>query len=287
MRRELAVADAAALALAQIAAIAVAWWLLVGKTHSGDPRSANIVLVVAQLALLTAAFAPTGLMLAQIFFAADKDLQESIATKRRTDMFIAALAVWGYLHVASMIVLRSEFRLWLPVSRYMDVIVVAVMANLACLLCLRAGGLGRLLARIAVPAVAAFAAITLLAAPLPLHYLQWNASRLKQAEGVIAATAREHDATAIARADASILPFPDRAYLEAKLADEKVRHILGDRVGSRTEPAAFVRASRGFEQTIADHAAASSIAVVAIASLLLALARAPAGGAAKAAPKTG
>jgi len=287
MRRELPTADAAALAFPQIAAMVLAWLLLAGKMHSGDPRPIDATLVLAQLALLTTAFVPTGLMLAQIFFGTDADSQNAAAAARRqTDMFIAALALWGYLHVVSMIVLRSEFRLWLPISRYMDVIVVAIMANLACWLRLRASGLGRLLSWIAVPAVVSFAVITVLAAPLPLYFLQWRADRLRQAEALIAVTVRDHDTTAIARADSSILPFPDRAYLETKLADENVRHILGDRVGSRTESAAFVRASRDIERAMTDHGIALSIATIALASMLLVFARRSASNGAETAQET-
>jgi len=287
MRRELPTADAAALALAQIAAMVLALLLMAGKTHSGDPRPVDAALVLAQLALLTMAFVPTGLMLAQIFSGAGTNSQ-NVATvaRRQIDMFIAALAVWGYLHVLSMIVLRSEFRLWLPISRYMDVIVVAILANLACWLRLRASGFGRLWSRTAVPAVASFAVITVLAAPLPLYFLQWRADRLTQAEALIAATVRDHDATAIARADSSILPFPDRAYLETKLADENVRHILGDRVGSRTQPAAFVRVSRDIERVMMDHGIVLSIVAVAVALVLFTLARRPARNGAETAQET-
>lgn len=272
VRRELPTVDAAVLASAQAAAAALAWALMAGRTHSGDARPVDAALAFVQIALLTAAFVPTGAMLARLVSERGGNVQAAVASAWRTDAFIAALAAWGYLHVLSMILLRSEFRLWLPISRYMDVIAVALMANFACLLRLDARALGRALSRLAVSAVAGFAAVAVLAAPLPLHYLRWNAERLARAEALIGAAVRDHDATAVARADALILPFPDRAYLERRLADENVRQILGDRVGTRAEPAAFVRGSRDIERALADHAIVLSAASAVVAAALLALA---------------
>lgn len=264
VRRDLPTADAFALAVPQAAAVMVALLLLVGKTRSDYARLFDIALIAVQVTLLTAAFAPTASMLVQIVGGKSDD-----RAQRRVDLFVVALATWGYLHVLSMIVLRSEFRLWLPISRYMDVIAVAIMANLACLLRLDGTGPSRLLSRFAVPAVALFAVAIVLAAPLPLHYLQWRAERMARGEALLVATVRENDTTAIARADASILPFPDRVYLERHLADENVRSILGDRTGNRVQPASFVRGSRTIERMLADHSLVLSLVTLVIASMLL------------------
>lgn len=272
IRKDLSVSGAAALGLPLAAVVAFALALTIGKAHSGDSRTVNFASVFAQIAVLTAAFVPTGIILARAVARASDAMDAATNADWRSDLFVATLSAWGYLHVLSMIVLRADFHLWMPISRYMDVISVAIMANLACLLRVTELGFGWSWSRIAVPVVAAFAAVTMLAAPLPLYYLHWQADRLARAEALIATVVRDHDSAALARANPLILPFPDRAYLEQRLSDENVRRILGDRVGSRTEPANFVRASRRIEQAITDHGIVLSVLVAVIASVFLAMA---------------
>jgi hypothetical protein len=80
------------------------------------------------------------------------------------------------------------------------------------------------------------------------------------------------DAGAIALADSSILPYPDRDMLKAHLDDPRVRRILGDRIGDRRGPAAFVSGSRRVEGWLGDHARVLMPAAIMVALVFLAAA---------------
>ena len=267
-RRELPIAAAIGFVAVQLAAIAVAIVALAGRTHAGAPTPAHPALTLLQLAATLAVFAPT-LLFAMHVFEARRSLATDAADEGR-DRFVAALAVWGFLHVVAMIALRPEFRLAMPFSRYMDILAVAMLANVVCALRLAAAAERGAAVRLVRSAVRIFAATTVLAAPLPVALYCWQVERWSQAQALVERTVREGDRTALMRAESAALPFPDRAYLQARLADPRVRDVLGDRVGSRAAPAPFVAASRRFESGLVGSAPVLlPLAAVAAAALLV------------------
>jgi len=118
-----------------------------------------------------------------------------------------------------------------------------------------------------------FAAVVLLAAPLPVALYAWQVQRWDAAQ---ATTAIHGDASALERSDASLLPFPDRDYLKAHLADARVQQILGDRIGTRDAAPRFVLASRRVESWLATQAPWLMPLALAIGAALVGLAFRPA-----------
>ena len=229
-RGDLARATALAFVLLQGAAIALAAWLLHGAPETAATAPREVALTIVQLLIAGVAFLPA-FAFGRALLAGDV---RPSAGSRRNDLFIAALALWGFTHVAAMVLARPQFRLWLPFSRYMDLLPFALLADMACALRLAAGA--STCARNALAAgVRIVAATAVLAAPLPVALYLWQADRFEQAQALVARTVQRHDTAAIARADDSIVPHPDRGYLLARLADPRVRSIVAPS-GSCTAP---------------------------------------------------
>jgi hypothetical protein len=270
-RGDLPFALAIGFIVASCSGIALAAWAL-RTVHPGAHPPVPGALAYLQIALLSFAFVPAALFAWRTFRRQDLASGQDAARGWRTDCFVAALAVWGYLHAVAMIVFRPEFRIWFPVSRYMDILAIAMLANVACALQLAARDPKQISGRALQPAVRIFAMVTVLAAPLPIAIYRWQVERWIQTEALLMRYVHHADPGAIAQADSSILPYPDRDMLKVYLDDPRVRRILGDRIGDRRSPAAFVSGSRRVEGWLGDHARVLMPAAIMAALVFLAAA---------------
>ncbi|MBS0556272.1 MAG: hypothetical protein JSR27_02530 [Proteobacteria bacterium] len=169
----------------------------------------------------------------------------------RIDVVFVCVAAWGALQLAAIVLARPEFRLWYPISRYVDVLACLVFANLACLCRLALARTWPLFAK----AVLVLGIVVVVAAsPIAWHWMTWRAGNENEAALRIARYVQTGDRSAFAHAPQEILPYPDRARLTAWLDAPDVRAILGDRLGTRPAPAAFVAASRRIDATLARNA---------------------------------
>jgi hypothetical protein len=167
---------------------------------------------------------------------------------RRCDLPLLGVALWGLLEVLAMIAARPEFRLWLPISRYMEILSVAAFANLACALRL-AEPVPALqgFARAALPGIALAIA---LAAPYAFAWFDWRAANLVAQAQRIQRYVQAHDMGAIVAAPSVELAHPDRNYLRRELDAADVRYLLGDTYGTRPKPAPLTVALRTIESDL-------------------------------------
>jgi hypothetical protein len=258
---------AIAFVVAQAAAVAVAVFLLAGRAHPGPRPPLDLAPTCLQVALLLAVFAPAARLGGRV---ARTPHAMQHAPPLRDDVLAVVLALWGCMHIAAMIAFRTEFRLWMPISRYMDTIAFALLADLYCALRLADGGAISPRMRAAIRSGARiFAAVALLAAPLPLALLQWQAQRLESAQQLVRDVVQRRDIGALDRVDADALVYPERDYLRAHLSDPRVQRILGDRYGTRPQAARAVAASRAIEEWLMRHAALlCAVAALAAAALI-------------------
>jgi hypothetical protein len=157
------------------------------------------------------------------------------------DVAFVCVAVWGLMQVCAILLGRPAFRLWYPISRYVDVLALTAFAGIGCLC--------RLAIAEAPPQVwTALSRIVMVAAivlSLAFAPFAWNAMN-QRADNQRAQTAQliryihAGDAGAIEQAPADFLPYPQRDRLRRLLDAPDVRRILGDEVGTRAAPSAFV-----------------------------------------------
>lgn len=187
-----------------------------------------------QIALALLAWIPTGV------------LGWSCLRSRTPDRCALALfgvSLWGLVEILAIIAMRPEFRLWLPISRYMEILGVAAFANLGCLLrAARHAPLLRLPVRWALPA---FAGAIVLGAPYATAWFDWHAGELSAQAQRLRQYVREGNFAVLADAPAVERAYPSLEYLHGELDAADVRQILGDQYGTRPRPAVLTAAWRG------------------------------------------
>jgi hypothetical protein len=203
--------------------VACAWiGFAIGHTSRATGQDAAWGIVqVAELALLLICWLPAWL-----------HLRRYLAGERsRFDLVILCVAVWAFVQIVAMILERPRyFRLWLPISRYMDIIPIgmfAVLASLCRLAVSRHGlpfGLPRATARHAL--VLSAIAVTLVS-PLAFHWqLRWAELHRDQAQ-VLRAYLGTRNPRILADASDSSLAYPSRERLKALLDDPDTQRIIG------------------------------------------------------------
>lgn len=169
------------------------------------------------------------------------------------DIAFVSVALWGAMQLGAIVLARPEFRLWYPISRYIDVLACLAFASLACL-CRLALADGRKWPRLAHAALALGFVAALACSPIAWHWMTWRAGNEAEAALRIERHIRHGDRAAFAQVPQDVLPYPDRGRLMALLDAPDVRYILGDRLGTRPAPAAFVAATRRIDATLAHNA---------------------------------
>ena len=210
---------------ASLCSVLIAWaWIgfAIGRTTRVTGQDAAWGAVhFAQLALLLACWLPAWVHLRRYI-----DGERS-----RLDLVIVCVAIWAFVQIAAMIFERPRyFRLWLPISRYMDIIPIGMFAVLAsqCRLAVsRQGmpfGLPRATARRAL--VTAAIGVTLVS-PLAFYWqVRWAELHRDQAQ-VLRAYLETHDPRILADAPDSSLAYPSRERLKSLLDDPDTPDIIG------------------------------------------------------------
>ena len=171
------------------------------------------------------------------------------------DVAFACVAVWGFMQLCAILLGRPAFRLWYPISRYVDVLALTAFAGIGCLCRLA----------IAEPAPQVWTALSrvVLAATIVLSLafapFAWNAMNLRaQHQRVqtvhLAEYIHSSDTGAIENAPEDALPYPQRDRLRHLLDAPDVRRILGDEAGTRAAPSVFVEGVRVVNASVAKNA---------------------------------
>ena len=171
------------------------------------------------------------------------------------DVAFVCVAVWGLMQACAILLGRPVFRLWYPISRYVDVLALTGFAAIGCLCRLA----------IAEPIPHAWTALSRIvmggAIVLSLAFapFAWNAMNLRadhQREQTTRLVNYIHggDTGAIEHAPADTLPYPQRDRLRHLLDASDVRRILGDEAGTRAAPSVFVENVRIVNARLASNA---------------------------------
>lgn len=164
--------------------------------------------------------------------------------RNRCELALFGVSLWGLAEILAIIVMRPEFRLWLPISRHMEILGMAAFANIGCLM--RAAHSTPALRRLARWTLPAFACAIALGTPFAGYWFDWRANNLAAQAQRIGHYIRQGDAATWTNAPVAELPFPSPEYLRAELDADDVRYILGDRYGTRPQPAPLTAFWRGF-----------------------------------------
>lgn len=203
-----------------VACVLIAWALLgfaIGRTTHVDGQDAPLGPVhAAELALLTLLWLPAWIHAARYL----RGERSAFA------LVVIAVAGWAFVQIVAMILLRPlHFRLWLPISRYMDIIAVGALAVLASISLVARGRRGLpfgLPAASARAALIAAALATVLASPLAFGW-QWRwAAYHRDQEKLIRAYLASHDGSLLRDATPTSLPYPDAARLQQMLDDPDI-----------------------------------------------------------------
>ncbi len=169
------------------------------------------------------------------------------------DIVFVCVAIWGGMQLAAILLARPEFRLWYPISRYIDVLACMAFASLASL-CRLALANGQMWPRLAHAALVFGIVAALAGSPIAWHWMTWRAGNEAEAALRIERHINHGDHGAFTHVAQEILPYPDRNRLMALLDAPDVRYILGDRLGTRPAPSAFVAATRHFTAALSRYA---------------------------------
>jgi hypothetical protein len=214
-------------------AVALALCVLIGFIFATRAVAAANMLGVAQAAQILLVFAlwlPTHVLVRRCLYARDFNA---------VDLAVLGISLWGLLEILAMIVARSEFRIWLPISRYMEILGVAAFANMGCLARVaRNEDTFRFFARWSLPV---FATAIVLAAPYAFGWFDVRAAELAAQAQRIARYVDEHDSHAFDNAPFEELAFPSRDYLLNRLNTPDAQYVLGDRFGTRAQPSTLTR----------------------------------------------
>jgi hypothetical protein len=160
------------------------------------------------------------------------------------ELALLGVSLWGLAEILAIIVMRPEFRLWFPISRYMEILGIAAFANIGCLM--RAAYSTPALRWPARWTLPAFACAIALGTPFAAYWFDWRANNLAAQAQRVAHYVKRGDATAWTAAPVTELPFPSPDYLRAELDAADVRYILGDVYGTRPQPAPLTAFWRRF-----------------------------------------
>ena len=153
----------------------------------------------------------------------------------RCELALLGVSLWGLAEILAIIAMRPEFRLWFPISRYMEILGIAAFANIGCLL--RAAHSMPALRGLSRWTLPAFACAITFGTPFAAYWYEWRAENLTAQAQRVARYVKSSDATVWTTAPVAELPFPSPDYLRAQLDAPDVRYILGDIYGSRLRPA--------------------------------------------------
>lgn len=171
------------------------------------------------------------------------------------DVAFACIAAWGFMQVCAILIGRPVFRLWYPISRYVDVLALTAFAGIGCLCRLaiaeRVPHMWTALSRIVMVATIV---LSLAFAPFAWNAMNQRADNQRAQSGRLVAYIHGGDPGAIEHAPADALPYPERDRLRRLLDAPDVRRILGDEVGTRAAPSVFVENARAINATLARHA---------------------------------
>ena len=171
------------------------------------------------------------------------------------DVAFACVAVWGFMQVCAILLGRPVFRLWYPISRYVDVLALTAFAVIGCLCRLAiaepAPRLWTLLSRIVMGATIA---LSLAFAPFAWHAMNLRAEHQRAQTVRLVRYVHAGDIGAIENAPAEELPYPQRDRLRHLLDAPDVRRILGDEAGTRAAPRVFVEKVRAVNAALARNA---------------------------------
>jgi hypothetical protein len=171
------------------------------------------------------------------------------------DIAFVCLAVWGLMQVCAILLGRPVFRLWYPISRYVDVLALTGFAAIGCLCRLAiAEPAPRVWSVLSRSVMAATIGLSLAFAPFAWHALNQRADNQRAQTALLIRYIHAGDAGAIEHAPADALPYPQRDRLRHLLDAPDVRRILGDEVGTRAAPSVFVENVRAVNATLARHA---------------------------------
>ncbi|HET7064990.1 MAG TPA: hypothetical protein VFI49_12010 [Rudaea sp.] len=210
---------------AVVAAFLIGWaWIAfaVGRTtHVTGQDAAEGLVQLAQVALLLLCWLPVWVQLRRYLD----------GERNRFDLAILCVALWAFVQILAMILERPRyFRLWLPISRYMDIIPVglfAVMASLCRLARSRHGLPFALPATFARGALAVVAAGLVVASPLAIRWqLRWAEFHRDQAR-VLRAYLETGDTRVLSGAPPSSLAYPSWEGLKKLLDEPDTPAIIG------------------------------------------------------------
>jgi hypothetical protein len=187
-------------------------------------------------------------------------------TAHAIEIAAIAISMWGFIEVLAMIVARPEFRIWWPISRYMEILGVAAFANIGCLMRLRPHVVLGFAARCALPA--ALCAIVIFA-PYATSWFALRAEQLNAQSERIHRYLHDHDSHAITDAPVDELAYPSRDFLLTQLDTPAVQTVLGDKFGTRAEPSGLTRGLRAATAFLKATAWLWWIAIALVAAWLL------------------
>ena len=188
---------------------------------------------IFQVGMVALAWTPTGLLAWRI---------AGTRVANAADIAAVAISIWGAMEIVAMIVARADFRIWLPISRYMEILGVAVFANIACLMRLRSThDLLGFVSRFALPAF--FGAVVIFA-PYAVSWFALRAEQVHAQSDVVRRYVHDGNRRALDDAPTDQLAFPSRDFLRSELDNPAVRYVLGDKFGVRPQPSLATRLLR-------------------------------------------
>lgn len=222
---------------APMAAMLVASAIVVALfgTHANHATIDWGVVQTLETVLVIAAWFPTWFMLRRLWRSGGDAV----------DMAFVVFALWGFAQIAAILIGRPTFRLWFPVSRYVEIIGAGAFANLGCLCRLAIVDADKTIwTRLAEIATTATMFLAISCSPIAWHWMNIHADDLHRQEQRLADYIHGGNVGAIEHAPANELAYPSRERLRSFLDAPDVRLALGDRIGTRSTPTAFVAAVR-------------------------------------------
>lgn len=214
---------------ALLAAAVACVFALIGR-HEGMALGWGLV-QSAQLAILLLCWTPTWLLFLRIWRGeADK-----------ADITFACISLWALMQIGAILLGRPAFRLWLPISRYVDVLAVAAFANLGSLARLAiASPKRRLWTLLTQSAFVMVILASISLSPMAWHWAQVRADSQREQTQLVARYVHDADTAGFDDAPEGNVPYPVRARLRTLIDAPDVRWILGDQIGTRPVAAPFV-----------------------------------------------
>jgi hypothetical protein len=152
------------------------------------------------------------------------------------DLAVIGAGCWAFAQIAAMILLRSHFRLWLPISRYLDIIAIGMLAVLVSLCRIAHDTRGPpfgLRANTARRALMVAAVTAALASPLAFVW-QWRAAAdHRNQEQLIRDYLVTRDPQLLRAAPQGSLAYPTAERLRTMLDDPDVDFIIGEAIARR------------------------------------------------------